>query len=72
MVGEVVGEVIESNDPRAAPGDFVEGMLGWQEYAVAPAKTLRKIDCAVSTLPAQGLLFGGPARGRRASVLILF
>jgi NADPH:quinone reductase len=44
MVGGVVGEVIESNDPRAAPGDFVEGMLGWQEYAVAPAKTLRKIS----------------------------
>jgi hypothetical protein len=44
MAGGVVGEVIESNDPRAAPGDFVEGMLGWQEYAVAPAKTLRKIS----------------------------
>lgn len=44
MVGGVVGEVIESNDPRAAPGDFVEGMLGWQEYAVAPAKSLRKIS----------------------------
>jgi NADPH:quinone reductase len=44
MVGGVVGEVVESNDPRAAPGDFVEGMLGWQEYAVAPAKALRKIS----------------------------
>lgn len=44
MVGGVVGEVIESNDPRAAPGDFVEGMLGWQDYAVAPAKSLRKIS----------------------------
>lgn len=44
MVGGVVGEVVESNDPRIAQGDIVEGMLGWQEYAVAPAKTLRKID----------------------------
>jgi NADPH-dependent curcumin reductase CurA len=44
MVGGVVGEVVESNDPRMAKGDIVEGMLGWQEYAVAPAKSLRKID----------------------------
>jgi NADPH:quinone reductase len=44
ILGEVVGRVIESNDPRYAPDDIVEGMLGWQEYAVAPAKSLRKID----------------------------
>jgi len=42
--GGMVGEVIESNDPRFAPGDIAEGMLGWQEYATAPAKALRKID----------------------------
>jgi len=39
-----VGEVVESNDPRFARGDIAEGMLGWQEYAVAPAKALRKFD----------------------------
>ena len=44
LVGGVVGEVVESSDPRIAQGDIVEGMLGWQEYATAPAKTLRKID----------------------------
>jgi NADPH-dependent curcumin reductase CurA len=44
MVGGVVGRVEESNDPRLAKGDIVEGMLGWQDYAVAPAKTLRKLD----------------------------
>lgn len=44
IVGEAVGEVIESNDPRLARGDLVEGMLGWQEYAVASAKALRKVD----------------------------
>lgn len=42
--GGVVGRVLESNDPRFAKHDIVEGMLGWQEYAAAPAKTLRKID----------------------------
>ncbi len=44
MTGGVAGQVMESNDPRLAVGDFVEGQLGWQEYAVAAAKTLRKID----------------------------
>ena len=48
LVGGVVGEVVESSDPRIAQGDIVEGMLGWQEYAVASAKSLRKID------PSQG------------------
>jgi NADPH-dependent curcumin reductase CurA len=44
IVGGVVGRVVESSDPRLAPGDIVEGMLGWQAYAVASAKRLRKID----------------------------
>ncbi len=42
--GAAVGEVVDSNDPRLSRGDMVEGMLGWQEYAVASAKSLRKID----------------------------
>ena len=42
--GEVVGQVIESNDPRIAPNDYVEGPFGWQEYATAQAKAVRKID----------------------------
>ena len=44
IVGDVAGQVVESNDPRLAKDDYVEGQLGWQEYAVASAKTLRKID----------------------------
>jgi len=44
IVGGVVGRVLDSSDPRYAEGDTVEGMLGWQEYAVAQAKSLRKID----------------------------
>lgn len=46
MVGGVVGRVVESSDPRWSAGDIVEGMLGWQDYAVAPARSLRKIDPA--------------------------
>jgi NADPH-dependent curcumin reductase CurA len=44
MTGQVVGEVVASEDPRFAPGDEVVGQLGWQEFAVARGGTLRKID----------------------------
>jgi len=40
MVGRVLGEVVESNDPGIEPGDKVVGRLGWQAYAVARAAEL--------------------------------
>jgi NADPH-dependent curcumin reductase CurA len=43
MTAQSAGEVVESNDPRFEPGDLVVGTLGWQEYAVARAGTLRKL-----------------------------
>src|SRR6476469_283743 len=48
-LGEVMragtsGVVVESNSDRLAPGDFVVGMLGVQEHAVAPAGALTKVD----------------------------
>jgi NADPH:quinone reductase len=48
MTAQAVGEVVESNDPRFAPGDSVVGQLGWQEYAVARGGTLRKLDPALA------------------------
>ena len=47
-VGDVItsqslGEVVESQDGRFAPGDLVLGQLGWQEYAVARGGALRKV-----------------------------
>ncbi|HCE06996.1 MAG TPA: NADP-dependent oxidoreductase [Oxalobacteraceae bacterium] len=44
MTGGAVGKVIESRHPDFRPGDFVEGMLGWQAYAMAEGSALRKID----------------------------
>jgi NADPH-dependent curcumin reductase len=44
MVGQTVGEVLESRDPAFKPGDKVLASLGWQLYGAAKAKTLRKID----------------------------
>jgi len=48
MTGQVVGEVVASEDRRFAPGDEVVGQLGWQEYAAVRAGALRKIDTAVA------------------------
>jgi len=44
LAGGAVGFVLESRDPRLRVGDVVEGMLGWQEYAVALGRDLRRID----------------------------
>jgi len=60
IVGGVVGQVIESNDPRVAKDDIVEGMLGWQEYAVAPAKSLRKLDPGAAPITTALYVLGLP------------
>jgi NADPH-dependent curcumin reductase CurA len=55
-IGEVmragaVGRVIASRDPGIAVGDHVVGVLGVQEYAVAKAKGLTKVDPGLVPLP---------------------
>jgi hypothetical protein len=60
VVGGVAGEVLESNDPRLARGDYVEGQLGWQEYAAASAKTLRKIDPKMAPVSTALYVLGMP------------
>jgi leukotriene B4 12-hydroxydehydrogenase/15-oxo-prostaglandin 13-reductase len=44
MQGGTVGQVVESKAGAYAAGDFVTGMWGWQEFAAADPKTLRKLD----------------------------
>jgi NADPH:quinone reductase len=60
IVGGVVGRVLDSSDPRYGPDDIVEGMLGWQEYAVAPAKSLRKIDSGNGPISSALYVLGMP------------
>ena len=43
ITSQSIGEVVESNGGRFAPGDCVVGQLGWQEYAVARGGSLRKV-----------------------------
>lgn len=50
MTGGAVGSVIESKHPQFRVGDSVQGMFGWQEYAVASGCDLRRIDPSVAPI----------------------
>jgi NADPH-dependent curcumin reductase CurA len=50
MVGQTIGEIVESRDPRFKPGDKVLTGLGWRLFGVARARDLSPID--VSRAPA--------------------
>ncbi len=50
MVGGTVGEVVESRSPGLRAGDPVVGYWGWQEYAVAGARELTKLDPALAPI----------------------
>jgi NADPH-dependent curcumin reductase CurA len=39
--GRMVGEVVRSNHAGYKPGEFVEGMLNWQEYAISDGSVAR-------------------------------
>jgi NADPH-dependent curcumin reductase CurA len=62
-IGEVVrsggvAEVLSSNCERYAPGDFVFGMTGWQDYVIADEgeRTLQVLPVGVSPTAALGVL----------------
>jgi NADPH-dependent curcumin reductase CurA len=44
MLGGTAGEVVESRNPKFAPGDKVVGYLGWQEYGLSDGSGLTKVD----------------------------
>ena len=43
MRGGAIGVVDESRHPGFAAGDLVQGLLGWQQYAVQPGPALTKL-----------------------------
>jgi NADPH-dependent curcumin reductase CurA len=50
MGGGAVAKVVQSNNPAFNEGDIVEGMFGWQEYAVSDGQGVRKIDPALAPI----------------------
>lgn len=60
MVGGAIGRVLRSNDAALSYGDYVEAFTGWQQYGIAPAKQLRKLDPQAGPLPAALSVMGMP------------
>ncbi len=60
MEGGTAGEVVESNAPDLKPGDLVLGRWGWQEYAVADARSVRKADPSVAPITTRLGVLGMP------------
>jgi len=60
MEGGSVGEVIASNHPDFAPGDFAFGMFGWATHGVQPGKMIRKVDPAHGPITASLGVLGMP------------
>lgn len=60
MGGGTVSEVVESHYDGLKAGDFVLSHAGWQRYAVAPGKTLRKLDPAEAPISTAVGVMGMP------------
>ncbi len=60
MEGGTVAEVIESRSAKWRTGDIVLSYSGWQEYAVANAEGLRKLDPSVAPVSTALGILGMP------------
>ena len=50
MVGGTVGRVVSSRRDDLPVGEYVEGSLGWQSYAVSEGHNLRRVDASAAPL----------------------
>jgi len=60
MEGGVVAQVIASKNPKFAEGDVVEGLFGWQEYALSDGKSARKVDASLAPISTAVGILGMP------------
>jgi NADPH-dependent curcumin reductase CurA len=60
MGGGAVGRVTASKNPQFAAGDYVEGLFGWQQYAVSNGKGVRKLDPALAPVSTALGILGMP------------
>ncbi|GAA5176724.1 NADP-dependent oxidoreductase [Niveibacterium umoris] len=58
----VVGEVLAARDAPFAPGDWVEGLLGWQTHARVHHSVLRKLDPTLAPVSTALGVLGMPGR----------
>jgi NADPH-dependent curcumin reductase CurA len=50
LMAGVVGQVVSSNNANYAEGDYVTGMLGWENYSLSDGAQLRKIEAGATPL----------------------
>src|SRR5690606_14812286 len=62
MVGGTVGQVVRSNLDGFAPGDFVVGPGGWQDYAVFGEGEAQKVDPGVAPISTTLGVLGMPGQ----------
>jgi NADPH-dependent curcumin reductase CurA len=60
MGGGMVGRVVQSNNQAFKEGDIVEGMFGWQDYAVSDGQGVRKIDPSLAPISTALGILGMP------------
>jgi leukotriene B4 12-hydroxydehydrogenase/15-oxo-prostaglandin 13-reductase len=48
MAGGSVGQVVESQEPALAVGDYVIGQWGWRDYAIVDPQSTRKLDASLA------------------------
>lgn len=60
IVGGVVGQVVRSRHPGYREGQFVVGLLGWQDYALSDGEGLRRVDLEPGLLPGALGVLGMP------------
>ncbi|MEO6912689.1 MAG: NADP-dependent oxidoreductase [Candidatus Baltobacteraceae bacterium] len=69
MVGQTVSEVLESADPTYRTGEIVLSANGWQTHAVAPGKTLRKLDAEIAPVSYALGILGTPGKTAYCALL---
>ena len=69
MEGGAVCEVVDSKFPNLAKGDIVLSHTGWQQYAIADGKILRKVDPKIAPISTAVGVLGMPGMTAYAGLL---
>jgi len=67
----VVGEVVESNNDKFAKGDYVTGMLGWEDYSLTDGAGLMKVDPNLAPLSYYLGILGMPGMTAYAGLITI-
>lgn len=69
LAGGCVGQVVESNNPGFAKGNYVLGMNGWREYWISDGRGIGKLDPKLAPVQAHLGALGMPGLTAYAGLL---